>query len=121
MLLPAFGRGSVETRDYYAELGPAFEAAAVPFDDSIGPVISDFPIWLADAQGIRALALPDEPPKDVFDLSRNFPGTRYVILSEGDDHAHWPEDVDAGVPWAECFREIDIGLPPTRVFEIVCR
>ena len=121
VLLPAFGGGSVQTRDYYAELGPAFEAAAVPLDDSVGPVISDFPIWLADTQGIRALALPDEPPQDVFDLSRRFPGTRYVIVSEGDDHAHWPEDVDAGMPWAECFREIDIGLPPTRVFQIVCR
>jgi hypothetical protein len=121
VLLPAFGRGSVETRDDYAELGPAFEAAAVPLDDSVGPVISDFPIWLADTQGIRALALPDEPPKDVFDLSRHFPGTRYVILSEGYDHRHWPEDIDAGAPWAECFHEIDIGLPPTRVFEIVCR
>ena len=121
VLLPAFGGGSVQTRDYYAELGPAFEAAAVPLDDSVGPVISDFPIWLADTQGIRSLALPDEPAKDVFDLSRRFPGTRYVVMSEGDDHQHWPEDVDAGVPWSECFREIDIGLPPTRVFEIVCR
>ena len=58
---------------------------------------------------------------DVFDLARAFPGTRYVVLSEGDDHKHWPEDVDAGAPWSECFREIDIGMAPTRVFEIVCR
>jgi ABC-type multidrug transport system fused ATPase/permease subunit len=121
VLLPGFGRSSIETRDYYAALGPAFSNAAVPLDDSIGPVISDFPIWLADTQGIRTLALPDEPPHDVFDLSRHFPGTRYVIVSEGDDHAHWPEDIDAGVGWSECFHEIDIGLPPTRVFEIVCR
>ena len=121
VLLPAFGRGSIETRDYYAALGPAFTNAAVPLDDSVGPVISDFPIWLADTQGVRSLALPDEPPKDVFDLARHFPGTRYVILSEGHDHAHWPEDIDAGVGWSECFREIDIAMPPTRVFEIVCR
>ena len=70
---------------------------------------------------VLIMRAPDESPKDVFDLSRHFPGTRYVILSEGDDHAHWPEDIDASVPWAECFREIHIGLPPTRVFQIVCR
>jgi hypothetical protein len=119
--LPGFGRSSIETRDYYAALGTAMEAAGHPLDDAAGPVISDFPIWLADTQGIRALALPDEPPKDVFDLARHFPGTRYVVLSEGDDHQHWPEDIDAGVGWSECFRQIDIGMAPTRVFEITCR
>jgi hypothetical protein len=121
VLLGSFGRASIETRDYYAALGPAMAEAGHPLDDAAGPVISDFPIWLADTQGIRALALPDEPPKDVFDLSQHFPGTRYVVLSEGDDHAHWPEDFDAGVGWSECFREIQVAIPPTRVFEIVCR
>ncbi len=120
-LLSTFGRGSIETRDYYAQLGARMAEAGHPLDASAGPVISDFPIWLADTQGARALALPDEPPVDVFDLARAFPGTRYVVLSEGDDHKHWPEDIDAGAPWSECFREIDIGMAPTRVFEIVCR
>ena len=121
VLLGTFGRGSIETRDYYAQLGARMAEAGHPLDESAGPVISDFPIWLADTQGARALALPDEPPVDVFDLARAFPGTRYVVLSEGDDHEHWPEDIDAGAPWSECFRELDIGMSPTRVFEIVCR
>ena len=121
VLLGTFGRGSIETRDYYAQLGARMAEAGHPLDETAGPVISDFPIWLADTQGARALALPDEPPVDVFDLARAFPGTRYVVLSEGDDHEHWPEDVDAGAPWSECFRELDIGMAPTRVFEIVCR
>ena len=87
VLLGTFGRGSIETRDYYAQLGARMAEAGHPLDESAGPVISDFPIWLADTQGARALALPDEPPVDVFDLARAFPGTRYVVLSEGDDHA----------------------------------
>ena len=73
-LLSTFGRGSIETRDYYAQLGARMAEAGHPLDASAGPVISDFPIWLADTQGARALALPDEPPVDVFDLARAFPG-----------------------------------------------
>ena len=65
VLLGTFGRGSIETRDYYAQLGARMAEAGIRW--IVGPVISDFPIWLADTQGARALALPDEPPVDVFD------------------------------------------------------
>ena len=126
-----FGRGSIETRDYYVALGERMDAAGHPLVGSAGPVISDFPIWVADTQRIQALALPDEPPADVLDLAAAFPGTALVIITEG-DHQHWPEDVDAGAPGAECFREIDLGIEPnatteadplaeTRAFEINCQ
>ena len=131
VLLGAFGRGSIETRDYYNALTERMAVAGHPLDETAGPVLSDFPIWIADTQDVPALALPDEPPMDVLELAGEFPGTRLVVLSEGDDHRHWPEDLEAGAPGSECFREVDIGVAPgatlqadplaeTRVFEIVC-
>ena len=49
-------------------------AAGHPLDASAGPVITNFPIWLAETQRIPALALPNEPPTDVLDLARSFDG-----------------------------------------------
>jgi hypothetical protein len=131
VLLGAFGRGSVETREYYVALGERLAAAGHPLDASAGPVISDFPIWIAETPGVRALALPDEPPIDVLDLAATFPGTRLVVLTGGDDHLHWPEDLATEAPGSECFREIDLGVLPgasleddplaeTHVYELVC-
>ena len=131
VLLGAFGRGSVETRDYYAALGERMAEVGHPLDETAGPVISDYPIWVADTQDVPALALPDEPPADVLDLVSEFPGTRLLVLTGGDDHRHWPEDVDSGVAGSACFEELDVGVTPeetleddplagTRVFEVVC-
>ena len=90
----------------------------------------NFPIWLAETQRIPALALPDEPPRDVLDLA-NDPrfGAKLVVLIDADS-THWPCDFDAGVDGADCFRELDLGvdrstdsddpLAGVRVFEVVC-
>ena len=128
-LLPTFGAGSRAADQMYAILGARMAAAGVPMDASAGPVISNYPIWIAETAGVSALALPDEPPTAVLDLAAAFPGTRLVVVT-GDGHAHWPHDIDAGVDDAECFREVDLGAPAnpatpdpiadTRVFEIVC-
>lgn len=128
-LLPTFGAGSRTSQTMYAELGRRMAAAGVPMDAAAGPVISNFPIWIAETAGVSALALPDEPPLAVLDLAAAFPGTRLVVVT-GDGHAHWPHDLDAGETGAECFREVDLGDPEdpaavdpiasTRVFEIVC-
>ena len=84
---------------------------------------------MAETQRIPSLALPDEPPEDVLDLARTFPGTRLLVLISAQG-AHWPADLDAGRPGSECFRRVDLG-PPTsgpsgddlledvRVYEIV--
>jgi hypothetical protein len=103
-------------------------AAGHPLDASAGPVISNFPIWMAETQGVQGLALPDEPPIDVLDLARSFPGTRLMVLIEPQGE-HWPRDLESGAPGAECFRPIELGPPmtpgddplaDTHVFEIVC-
>lgn len=107
-LLPTFGDGSRATARQYEELGARMAAIGRPLDESAGPVISNFPIWMAETQRIPALALPDEPPSDVLDLAASFQGTRYVVLIDPDS-AHWPGDLAAGAPGSECF--VPITLP----------
>ena len=104
-------------------------ALSRPLDASSGPIITDFPIWLAEALPVRTLALPDEPPTDVLDLAHHFPGTRYLVLSSA-DHGRWPAVLASGAPGATCFQELNLGSPAdpadaraiagTRVFEIGC-
>jgi hypothetical protein len=46
------------------------------------PIITDRPIWLADAVGRSTLALPDEPTSSVLALARRF-GAEAVVVVEG--------------------------------------
>ncbi len=127
-VLPSFGEGTRASELLYRELGARMAAAGRPLDVSAGPVISNFPIWMAESQGIPALALPDEPPADVLDLAATFPGTRYLVLiSPGG--LHWPQDLAAGAPGSTCFTPL--ALPPfegagtdpldeVTVYEIAC-
>jgi hypothetical protein len=128
VLLPTFGSGSHTTAALYDELGARMASTGRPLDESAGPVISNFPIWMAEVYRIPALALPDEPPEDVLDLAATFPGTRYLVLisPEGD---HWPADLAAAAPGSECFKPLDLGpyegagddpLEDTTVYEIAC-
>ena len=113
----------------YAVLETRMTALGRPLDASSGPIVTDFPIWLAEALPVRTLALPDEPPADVLDLARHFPGTRYLVLSSA-DHGRWPAVLASGTPGATCFQELNLGRPTdpadaraiagTRVFEIGC-
>ncbi len=99
-----------------------------PLDGSSGPVITNFPIWLAEAQRISVLALPDEPPRDVLDLAATFK-SRLVVLLDAES-THWPADLDAHVDGADCFHELDLKVPAgtaraealgdARAFEVVC-
>ena len=76
---------------------PGWHEIGHPLDASAGPIISNFPIWMAETQRTPALALPDEPPRDVLDLA-NDPrfGARLVVLIDADS-PRWPHDIDAGV------------------------
>ena len=127
-LLPIYGSESVGTAQRYDELGARMAAIGHPLDASAGPVISNFPIWLAETRRIPTLALPDEPPSDVLDLARHFAGTRLLILIDPQG-AHWPADLSNGSPDSACFHELDLGPGPagepdplagTRAFAIVC-
>ena len=127
-LLPSFGSGSSTTAEQYRQLAAAMDGIGHPLDGSSGPVITNFPIWMAETQRIDALALPDEPPRDVLDLASTF-GARLVVLLDADS-SHWPHDLDAGVDGASCFHELDLGAAPSRstgdalgtarAFEVVC-
>jgi hypothetical protein len=127
-LLPAFGGQSGAIGSRYVALQERLAAVGFPLDKE-GPVITDFPIWLAEATPARSLALPAETPADVLDLAAHFPGTRLLIIS-GVGHGAWPGVLDGNGPGVECFREIHLGrsadpslsgaLGDTRAFELVC-
>ena len=126
-LLPSFGAASRGTAEQYEALAVRMAAVGHPLDASAGPIISNFPIWMAETQRVSALALPDEPPLDVLALARTFKARLVVLLDA--DNAHWPADIDAGADGADCFREVDLGdsagtIPAddatTRIFEVVC-
>jgi hypothetical protein len=127
-ILPSFGAGSRETAALYDELGERMAAVGRPLDASAGPVIGNFPIWIAETQRIPSLGLPDEPPADVLDLAASFPGTRYLVLTDPEGE-HWPADLASGAPGSECFAPVLLlpwdgdGVDPlvdTSVYEIVC-
>ena len=130
VLLPGFGSASRDTATLYEELGRRMAAIGHPLDATAGPVITNFPIWLAEAERIPSLALPDESPADVLDLAHDpaFAGTHLLIVT-GDEHGRWPGVLDSATPDAACFRELDLGpataggtdpLADTRAFEIIC-
>ncbi|MBA2700380.1 MAG: glycosyltransferase family 39 protein [Chloroflexi bacterium] len=107
-LLPSFAAGSRGTAALYDELADRMISAGHPLDASAGPIISNFPIWLAETRRIPTLALPDEPPLDVLDLARSFQGTR-LLVTISPESRHWPGDLAAGVSGSDCFQRIDLG------------
>lgn len=127
VLLPGFGAGSEATSKQFAALDRQMAAAGLPFE-SLGTVITDYPVWLSYTTEANGLALPAESPESVVDLARSFRGTRYVIVLGG--NGVWPQVIDAGGPGTECFESVDIGRPAepdlalaiegARVFRVVC-
>jgi hypothetical protein len=125
--LPAFGGQSGGIGQRYEALDAQMTAIGMPLEDE-PPVITNFPIWLSVSTGAKALALPAESPADVLNLASHF-GTRLLII-HGDDHAGWPSVLETGVPGADCFDEIDLGVPAdprfaralddTRVYRLIC-
>ena len=67
-LLPAVAQSARDTARTYDLLADGMAAIGAPLDGA-RPVISDFPIWMAETQRIPTLALPDETPTDVLDLA----------------------------------------------------
>jgi hypothetical protein len=126
VLLPTFGTGSRDTAAQYEELGRRMAAVGRPFDALDGPVISNFPIWLSESQGVPALALPNEEPADVLDLAETF-GARILVLVG--EHGRWPAVLETGGTAAACFTPLDLGAGPAdgrdpignvRVYTVAC-
>ena len=112
----------------YQELGPRMAEAGHPVDAPGIQLMSNFPIWVAESLRVPTLALPDEPPADVLDLVSNFPGARYLILSDPEGK-HWPADLQVGMPGSDCFTPVPLApyqgtgedpLDTTTVYEIGC-
>ena len=127
LTLGSYGQQSADVAARYQALSDQMAAIGRPLATA-GPVIADFPIWLAYDARINTLALPDEPPASVLDLATHFSGTQYLVISE--DHGQWPAVLAEGSPGAECFHPIPLGTPAdpaaasalagTQVFQIGC-
>lgn len=111
VFIPAYGVDSDVTESQYAAIERGMELAGSPLDGGGGPVITNFPIWLAEATGAQALALPAESPADVLDLADHFGARRLIII--GEQHEGWPAVLDGPDPDAACFEEIDLAVPAT--------
>ncbi len=127
VLLPTFGGGSRGTAAMYEQLGIRMAAVGRPITESSGPLISNFPIWVAETQRVSTLALPDEPAADVLDLAHRF-GARYLVLTDAGSR-YWPAELAPGAPGHDCFEPLDLGpwtgtgvdpLARTRVYDIIC-
>jgi hypothetical protein len=125
-VLPSFGAGSRDTQARYAALANALRDAGMPLD-ARHPIITNFPIWLAETLRVPALALPDEPAASVLRLAAAFPGTGLLVV-DGRDEGRYPAALDSGEPGSGCFREVPLDssgptaslLADTRVFRLVC-
>jgi hypothetical protein len=82
----ALANQSVHVRDRVEEVAAA--ARALPAVTQGGPIVSDHPVWLSDALGVPALALPDEDASSVDDLVARF-GARLVIVL--DERGRYPD------------------------------
>ena len=76
------------------------EAVAAAVGRLDGPVVTDHPMWIANALGVPALALPDEPPANIVRLAREFGAGWLLVL---DTRGRYPDVLlDAPSP---CFVE----------------
>lgn len=125
----ALSRTARDVQARYQALPAAMARAGVPLADA-GPIVTDFPIWLAESAGVRTLALPEEPPHAVLDLAHRFGATLVVIGP--DSRRQWPAILGSDQTGAKCFKEVlltdTLGSRPQegtplsqiRVFRIVC-
>ena len=114
VLLTADGAAARGTAIRYAALAAALEegSSGIVLSEEPGPVITDFPIWLAEATRHATLALPVESPESVLDLASSFdPPARLLVVSAGDTGL-WPGVILSGGPGSECFVPLSLPDPP---------
>ncbi|TME83359.1 MAG: hypothetical protein E6I45_03885 [Chloroflexi bacterium] len=106
--MPGYGAQSRGVERRFALLAEQLTAAGMP-PDKMGPVVTDYPIWWAEAERTPALALPNERPGSVIGLTQTFPGTKYLVMGP-DARGRWPAILDTDPLAQECFKQI--ALPP---------
>jgi hypothetical protein len=85
---------SVQSARERDRITAAAEAARnLPEIQAGGTVISDHPVWLAEALGVPAIALPDESTSDVGRLVDTFRAVLIVVI---DERGRYPEDFISG-------------------------
>jgi hypothetical protein len=108
------GRSTRDAADRYAAITVAFSGVApdgsgVDLAAEPGPVITDFPIWFAEATRHHTLALPDESIDSILDLARSFdPPARYLVV-DAEGQGVFPGALLRGEPGADCF--VPVPLP----------
>ncbi len=81
--LSVSSRQSDEFQARYAALAVSLQAAATAAGQTVPEtLISDHPMWLADALGRQTVALPDEGPDAIIELSRAFEAPWVVVVDE---------------------------------------
>jgi len=118
--IPVYGNNAVATEARYAALAGRFAALGDPLDPAV-PVISNHPMWVAEANRVRALALPDEPVSSVLEIARTF-GARYLVLDGA--HGTWPARLTTD-PDARCLAPVSLpgagtAPDPFRVYRVAC-
>jgi hypothetical protein len=118
--IPTYAAQAGGVEESYAALAGRFAALGVPLDPAV-PVISNHPIWVAEANRIRALALPDEPVSSVLEIARTF-GARYLVLDGA--HGTWPARLTTD-PDARCLAPVSLpgagtAPDPFRVYRVAC-
>ncbi len=128
--IAAIAANSRDVQDRYQQLDAAMARTATPLQSS-GPVIANFPVWVAESARVPAIALPDESPASVLALARRFDSS-LVVLDLPDAGRHWPAALADGSPAAACFAGVELtdnygeapapgsALSEFRVFRIVC-
>lgn len=86
--LEALVVGTQSTSEQARVSAVADAARALPEVQAGGPVVSDHPVWLADALGVPVIALPDETPADVGKLVDAF-GARLIV--DMDPRGRYPD------------------------------
>ncbi|MEO5705319.1 MAG: hypothetical protein ABIZ52_05760 [Candidatus Limnocylindrales bacterium] len=121
-VLPADGRGARDTAARYAALADAFSQPGSKLDLAAepGPVITDFPIWFAEATRHHTLALPNEPPESILDLARSFDPPARLLVVNADNEGAWPAAILNGLPGSECFVPVELPVEGVLAFRIRC-
>jgi hypothetical protein len=78
-----FGEQATHTQERYQTLARALaDSAAEIGEDPAGIYITDHPMWLAEATGGYAIALPDEDIVSIIELGRVFGADEVVVVDE---------------------------------------
>ena len=120
VLLPADGLGAREGAVRYAAINAAFDGkpAADGIPDPVdlstepGPVITDFPIWFAEATRHHAIALPNEPIESIRNLAASFDPPARLLVVDANNDGVWPAAILSGAPGSDCFIPIELPDPP---------